>query len=244
MGLIREKITENKSDMVRYHHTPKFAPAGQSTQMIVGATEDTDYKILNLSEALYKKYGLKRVFYSAYIPVVSSPLLPAVQTKPPLLREHRLYQADWLLRFYGFTASELLDEQHQNFNPYVDPKCNWALNHMDLFPVEVNRAPLDVLLRVPGIGVTSAKRIVTARRVSAIDFSGLKKIGVVLKRAQYFITCRGKMAEGLCITPDAVLRSLIFDKCRKMLPQQGEQLSLYQSDITREDVTQCLTGQL
>ena len=184
------------------------------------------------------------MFYSAYIPVVSSPLLPAVQTKPPLLREHRLYQADWLLRFYGFTASELLDEQHQNFNPYVDPKCNWALNHMDLFPVEVNRAPLDVLLRVPGIGVTSAKRIVTARRVSAIDFSGLKKIGVVLKRAQYFITCRGKMAEGLCITPDAVLRSLISDKCREMLPQQGEQLSLYQSDITREDVTQCLTGQL
>ena len=113
-----------------------------------------------------------------------------------------------------------------------------------MFPVEVNRAPLDVLLRVPGIGVTSAKRIVTARRVSAIDFSGLKKIGVVLKRAQYFITCRGKMAEGLCITPDAVLRSLISDKCREMLPQQGEQLSLYQSDITREDVTQCLTGQL
>lgn len=244
MGLIREKITENTSDMVRYHHTPKFAPAGQSTQMIVGATDDTDYKILNLSEALYKKYGLKRVFYSAYIPVVSSPLLPALQTKPPLLREHRLYQADWLLRFYGFQASELLDEQHQNFNPYVDPKCNWALNHMELFPVEVNKAPLDMLLRVPGIGVTSAKRILAARRVSTLDFAGLKKIGVVLKRAQYFITCRGKMAEGVCVTPDAVIRALISDRCREMMPQQGEQLSLYQSNITREEVTQCLTGQL
>ena len=244
MGLIANRIQEAHHDLVRYRNTPKFAPAGQSTQMIIGATPDSDWDILRLTEGLYKKYGLRRVFYSAYMPVSENTLLPPKGTKPPLLREHRLYQADWLLRFYGFTASELLDEQHQNFNPYVDPKCNWALNHMDLFPVEVNRAPLDVLLRVPGIGVTSAKRIVTARRVSAIDFSGLKKIGVVLKRAQYFITCRGKMAEGLCITPDAVLRSLISDKCREMLPQQGEQLSLYQSDITREDVTQCLTGQL
>lgn len=244
MRMIRDKIKENKSDIVRYQHAPKFVPSGQSTQMIIGATPDTDYQILNLSAALYKKYGLRRVFYSAYIPVVSSPELPSLHTEPPLLREHRLYQADWLLRFYGFTVDELLDEQHQNFNPYVDPKCNWALNHMEMFPVEVNKAPLETLLRVPGIGVTSAKRIVTARRVSSIDFNGLKKIGVVLKRAQYFITCKGKMAEGLYISPDAVLRSLISDRCQQLLPQQNEQISLFQTAITREDVIQCLTGQI
>ena len=186
MGLISTRIAENTTDLVRYRHAPKFAPAGQSTQMIVGATPETDYTILNLSSALYKKYGLKRVFYSAYMPVSSNPLLPAVDTKPPLLREHRLYQADWLLRFYGFSAGELLDEAHPNFNPYIDPKCNWALNHMALFPVEINTAPQEMLLRVPGIGVKSAKRIVAARRVGRLDFAGLKKIGVVLKRAQIF----------------------------------------------------------
>lgn len=245
MGLIQEKISENQTDLVKYHHAPKFAPAGQSTQIIVGATDDTDYKILNLSAALYKKYKLKRVFYSAYIPVSTNPLLPAIETKPPLLREHRLYQADWLLRFYGFTADELLDEEHQNFNPYVDPKCNWALNHMALFPVEVNRAPRELLLRVPGIGVRSADRILTARRMTKLDFAGLKKIGVVLKRAQYFITCGGKAADGLHITPDSVLRGLVSDRCQRMLPsERPEQLSLFQEQITREDVVQCLTGQI
>lgn len=244
MGMIREKIKENKADLVRYQHTPQFAPAGQSTQMIVGATDDTDYQILNLTAALYQKYKLKRVFFSAYMPVAEHPSLPALDTKPPLLREHRLYQADWLLRFYGFSAGELLDEKHQNFNPYVDPKCNWALNHMDLFPIEVNKAPLEMLLRVPGIGVTSARRIVQARRVGNLDFLGLKKIGVVLKRAQYFITCKGKMTEGLYISPDSVLRALISDRCQQLLPQQNEQLSLFQNAITREDVMQCLTGQI
>jgi len=244
MGLIRSRIQENTTDIVRYRHAPKFAPAGQSTQMIVGATADTDYQILNLSAALYKKYGLKRVFYSAYVPVTEHPSLPALDTKPPLLREHRLYQADWLLRFYGFEAGELLDELHQNFNPYMDPKCNWALNHMELFPVEVNQAPLEMLLRVPGIGVKSAHRIIIARRNGSLDFAGLKKIGVVLKRAQYFILCRGKIAEGLKITQDGILRALISERCQGMLPQQAEQLSLFQDKITREDVVQCLTGQL
>ena len=244
MGLIREKITESKAHLIRYRHAPQFAPAGQSTQMIIGATPDTDYQILNLSEALYRKYGLRRVFYSAYMPVVSSPHLPALDTKPPLLREHRLYQADWLLRFYGFTAGELLDEKHQSFNPYLDPKCYWAINHMELFPVEANKAPYELLLRVPGIGVTSAKRIVKARRVCSLDFAGLKKLGVVLKRAQYFLTCKGKAAEGVSITPDIVLRTLISERCQQLLPQEQEQLSLFTTAITREDVTQCLTGQL
>lgn len=246
MSVIQSRIGENTTDLVRYRHAPKFAPAGQSTQMIVGATPDTDYQILNLTQSLYRKFGLKRVFFSAYTPVQSHTLLPSLDTKPPLLREHRLYQADWLLRFYGFDASELLDEQHQNFNPFVDPKCNWALNHMEQFPVEVNRAPYDVLLRVPGIGVKSAQRIVVARRSGSLDFAGLKKIGVVLKRAQYFLLCSGKMAQGLKITPDSAMRALISERSAAMLPQnQPEQLSLFAvAQPTREDLMQCLTGQL
>ena len=256
MGYIQNRIQENSTDLVKYHHAPKFAPAGQSTQMIVGATPDTDFQILNLTEGLYKKYKLKRVFFSAYMPVAENALLPAMDTKPPLLREHRLYQADWLLRFYGFTAGELLDGNHQSFNPYVDPKCNWALNHMEYFPMDVNRAPYNDLLRIPGIGVTSAKRIAIARRTSALNFSGLKKLGVVLKRAQYFITCGGKVADGLKITQDAVLRSLMsetaFGLYGKNLPEQSvpEQLSLFeqpsliQSGISREEVQRCLTGQI
>lgn len=254
MGFIKNRIQESSTDIIKYRHAPKFVPAGQSTQMIVGATPETDYHILNLTEGLYKKYSLKRVFYSAYIPVAENALLPAIDTKPPLLREHRLYQADWLLRFYGFTASELLDPQHQSFNPYIDPKCNWALNHMEHFPMDVNRASYEELLRVPGIGVNSAKRIVKARRASALDFYGLKKIGVVLKRAQYFITCGGKIADGLKITQDAVLRSLMSDKSMEMyrlnLPPdaQPEQLSFFganaQPKLTQEDIHKCLTGQI
>lgn len=247
MGLIRTGIAENASDLVRCRHAPKFAPAGQSTQMIIGATPDSDFQILRLTQGLYKKYGLKRVFFSAYMPVQEDALLPALDTRPPLLREHRLYQADWLLRFYGFDASELLDEGHQSFNPLVDPKCNWAINHMDQFPVEVNRAPYEMLLRVPGIGVKSAKRILAARRSCALTFEGLRRIGVVLKRAQYFLLCSGKMAEGLVVTPDAVLRALISERDyeRARLPEEApEQLSLFDRNPTREDMVQCLTGQI
>ena len=152
MGLIRDGIRENAADLAHYRAAPKFVPAGQSTQMIIGATPETDRQILALTEGLYRKYQLKRVFFSAYMPVVSDRNLPARDTPPPLLREHRLYQADWLLRFYGFSAGEILDDQHPDFNPLLDPKCNWALNHMEHFPVEVNRAPYEMLLRVPGIG--------------------------------------------------------------------------------------------
>lgn len=246
MGFIGEKINENRQDLVKYRAAPKFAPAGQSTQLIVGATEETDYTILNLSAALYRKYALKRVFYSAYIPVSEDSRLPAITVKPPLLREHRLYQADWLLRFYGFTADELLDNEHQSFNPLIDPKCNWAINHMDIFPIEINTAPKELLLRVPGIGTTSAYRIIRARCASKLDFPALKKLGVVLKRAQYFITCSGKVAQGLRITPDSALNALISDNCKKLLPNRevGEQLSFFDMNITREDTVKCLTGQM
>ncbi len=252
MQLISGRIEENSTELVKYRHAPKFAPAGQSTQMIIGATPETDLQILRLSERLYQKYRLKRVFYSAYLPVAESPLLPALTTKPPLLREHRLYQADWLLRYYGFTSDELLDEKHPSFHPLVDPKCGWALNHPELFPVEVNRAPYETLLRVPGIGVKSARRIVTARRQGRLDYSALKKLGVVLKRAQYFITCSGKLADGLRITPDSALRALVSDTMQKELPQP-EQLSLFSPAAPKnikyttpgkEDVLSCLTGQM
>lgn len=230
MAQIRDGIHLSKNEVALYKHAPRFAPAGQSTQMIVGATPETDFHILKLSEGLYKKYQLKRVFYSAYMPVSDSALLPAKRDfKPPLLREHRLYQADWLLRYYHFEADELLDAQNPNFNPLVDPKCSWALNHLDQFPVEVNRADYETLLRVPGIGVTGAKRILTARRAGPLHFDGLKKLGVVLKRAQYFVTCCGKMAEGLKVSQDGVLRHMVALE-RPLLAQEApEQLCLFEN---------------
>jgi putative DNA modification/repair radical SAM protein len=246
MGLIREKIQENGTDLVKYSHAPRFVPAGQSTQLIVGATPETDFRILTLTEGLYKRYSLKRVFFSAYMPVVEHALLPSTEVKPPLLREHRLYQADWLLRFYGFEAKELLDERNPNFNPLIDPKCNWAVHHMELFPLEINRAPYEMLLRVPGIGVRSAQRILAARRTATLDFPSLKKLGVVLKRAQYFITCKGRRLEGLRVNESNVLRALVSDKGLNMLQlPQPEQLTLFdESAVTRESVIQCLTGQI
>ncbi|MBP2634495.1 MAG: hypothetical protein H6Q72_402 [Firmicutes bacterium] len=248
MGFIQNRIQETSHDIVAYRNAPKFVPAGQSTQMIIGATPDTDYQILNLAEGLYRKYKLKRVFFSAYIPVAENSLLPTVDTKPPLWREHRLYQADWLLRFYGFAANELLDQQHQSFNPYLDPKCNWALNHMDFFPVDVNRSPYRDLLRVPGIGVTSAKRILAARRASTLTFNGLKALGVVLKRAQYFITVSGKTVPDITLTPNTMVRSLLSEKTREIyhlgFSSHQEQLSLFEQPPLlaphQEDFGKCL----
>lgn len=227
MGLITNRIKENRSDIVKYNHAPRFAPAGQSTQMIIGASPDTDYQILNLTEGLYRKYSLKRVFFSAYTPVVEDSLLPSLDTKPPLLREHRLYQADWLLRFYGFKANELLDEAVPNFNPLLDPKCSWAVNHREQFPVEINRAPYEMLLRVPGIGVRSAQRIIKARRAGALDFHALKKLGVVLKRAQFFITCKDKPLEGLKVSEHTLLRSLMSGEQLALQQPKVEQLTLF-----------------
>ena len=227
MSLIRDKVYESKQELVKYKHAPSFAPAGQSTQLIVGATKDTDRHILHLTEALYQKYRLKRVFYSAYVPVVENSLLPALDTKPPLLREHRLYQADWLLRFYGFQASELLDEAHPDFNPQLDPKCSWAVAHLEQFPVEIMRADYETLLRVPGIGPTSAKRIVSARRTAHLRFEDLKKLGVVVKRAQYFLLCDGHAAPGLRFSPATIVQQLESLE-RGLLPSgEMQQLSLF-----------------
>ena len=192
----------------------RFVPAGQSTQMIVGATPENDFQMLTVTQALYRSYGLKRVFFSAYVPVNLDSSLPALPGGPPLLREHRLYQADWLLRFYGFSAEELLSEGQPNFNVFLDPKCDWALRHLEQFPVEVNRADYASLLRVPGMGVKSARRIVAARRQGKLDFPDLKGMGVVLKRAVYFITCSGKMMPGVRLDQDYITSCLVGDERR------------------------------
>lgn len=189
-----------------------FVPAGQSTQMIIGATPESDYHIINVSEALYQKYDLKRVFYSAYVPINEDANLPALGQKPPLVREHRLYQADWLLRFYGFQAKELLTQEKPYFNEQIDPKCDWAVRHLELFPVEINKADYYTLLRVPGIGVKSARRIIAARKHGALDFQQIKKMGVVLKRALYFITCQGRMMYHIRMEENYITNQLIYSE--------------------------------
>lgn len=228
MRLVQSKAAQNRQEIQVYRNAPRFVPAGQSTQMIIGATPETDYQIMQVTEALYQKFELKRVFFSAFVHVNEDATLPArTDEGPPLLREHRLYQADWLLRFYGFRAEELLDASHPDFNPQVDPKCSWALRHLDFFPVEVNRADYEALLRIPGVGVVSAKRILVSRRARKLRIEDLPKLGVVMKRAQYFLTASGRMADGLRFTPDSLLRNLIAAE-RPSLPQpELEQMSLF-----------------
>lgn len=208
-----------------------FAAAGQSTQMIIGATPETDFQLVSVAEALYQKFDLKRVFYSAFVKVNEDSMLPDLPGGPPLLREHRLYQADWLLRYYGFAAGELLTEKRPNFNAVLDPKCDWAVHHMELFPVEVLKADYFLLLRVPGIGPKSARRIVESRRSGSLSFEDLKKVGVVLKRAQYFITCGGKTLGHLHLDEVYVTQSLMLnEKLPKNLQDAlyGRQMSLFE----------------
>ena len=202
-------------------------------------------KILKLSEGLYQKLSLKRVYYSAYVSINNDKNLPSLDS-PPLLRENRLYQADWLLRFYGFKANELLDEKHPNFNNILDPKCDWALRHMDQFPIEINNADYFTLLRIPGIGVISAKKIIRARRAFLLNFDSLKKLGVVLKRAKYFITCKGKYFDKISqFNKNLIETSLIFQERNSVNCKQYEQLSLFDKlQPTKEDKIKCLTGSL
>lgn len=232
----QERYSQGNSSLWEYAHSTavpaivsergqirEFAPAGQSTQMIIGATDENDYTLLQTTQRLYQTYDLKRVFYSAYIPINEDQALPGLDTPVPLLREHRLYQADWLLRFYGFQADELLSETRPNFNVQLDPKCDWALQHLGEFPVEVRTASYDVLLRVPGIGPKSAGRIVNARRYGSISFEHLKKMGVVLKRAHYFITCGGKMMYRTPIEEQYITRQLTSVNTRENWQIQHQQ---------------------
>ena len=234
MRQIQNSITENKNEVALYRSAPRFVPAGQSTQMIIGATPENDYQIMRVAESLYRKFELKRVFYSAFVNVNQNSELPMLPGGPPLLREHRLYQADFLLRYYDFTVDELLSESRPDFNIYLDPKCDWALRHLECFPVEINRADYHTLLRVPGIGAKSAQRIVKARRMSTLDFTDLKKIGVVLKRALYFITCSGKMMYRTKLEENYICQNLLADKTQipKELREAGyEQISLFDTGM-------------
>ena len=235
MRLIQNGIMENQNELMVYHKTPKFVPAGQSTQMIIGATPENDYQIMKVAEGLYQNFQLKRVFYSAFVNVNHDSNLPTLPGGPPLLREHRLYQADWLLRYYHFSVNELLSEDNPNFNIYLDPKCDWALRHLEYFPVEINRADYKTLLRVPGIGAKSAKRILQARRSARLDFPDLKKMGVVLKRALYFITCSGKMMYRTKLEENYICENLLRDKTqipREIRESGYKQISLFDVGMT------------
>ena len=217
MGLIRKNQIQNTEEKKLFKSTPSFIPAGQTTQMIIGAGGESDYAILSKCENLYKNFDLKRVYYSAYVPVNKSGIL-ANADAVPMIREHRLYQADWLLRFYDFKAGEILDEKNPFIDPLLDPKANWAVQNWHLFPIEINRASYKDLLRIPGIGVTSAKRIVMARKYSIIKYEHLKKLGVVIKRAKYFITVNGEFLGFRKESPELIRNALIEKE--KMAMQQ------------------------
>ena len=252
MRQIQNGIQENKNDLVLYRNAPKFVAGGQSTQMIIGATPENDFHIINVAESLYQKFGLKRVFYSAFVNVTGDKALPALPGGPPLLREHRLYQADWLLRFYGFRAEELLDEKRPFFNVMLDPKEDWAVRHLEQFPVEINRAPMEMLLRVPGIGVKSAQRIAAARRCASLTFGDLKKIGVVLKRAVFFVTCSGRMMYPVKLDEDYIVRNLTDKNERIRFGTDGmsyRQMSLFDDGSfngmpAMQEVLQTAVGQV
>jgi len=218
MGLIRKNMIENAEDKKIFKSTPSFIPAGQTTQMIIGASGESDYAILSRSENLYKNFDLKRVYYSGYVPVNKSGILVSVDQAVPMIREHRLYQADWLLRFYNFRADEILDEKDPFVDPLLDPKTNWAIKNSHFFPIEINKASYKDLLRVPGIGVTSAKRIVMTRKYSTIRYEHLKKLGIVIKRAKYFIVVNGEFLGFKKENPE-LLRNALMEK-EKMVTEQ------------------------
>ncbi len=252
MQYISKEISISKQEKSKYKE--KFVPAGQTTQLIVGATPETDLKIMKLSESLYNKLSLKRVYYSAYVSINEDSNLPALSS-PPLLRENRLYQADWLIRFYGFKIDDLLDDTHPNFHTMLDPKCDWALRNLQHFPVEINRADYNTLLKVPGIGVISAKRIITARREFNLTFENLKTLGIVLKRARYFITCNGKYYDPIKhFNENFIAQNLLFLERTSTSSLNYVQTSLFDNvsnadnfifdalSPTKEDKQKCLTG--
>ncbi|PXZ45142.1 putative DNA modification/repair radical SAM protein [Sanguibacteroides justesenii] len=221
MRYIQQGVLQHAEERKKFRHAPHFAPAGQSTQMIIGATDDSDKDILNLSSALYKRPTMKRVYYSGYVPVNSYDNRLPMLKQPPLVRENRLYQADWLLRFYHFSVNEIVNDAYPDLDLEVDPKLSWALRHPEVFPIDINRADYEMLLRVPGLGVKSAQMIVAARRHSRLGATHLKQIGVVMKKAQYFITCHELPTQTIHeIQPETVRRILTRPSNRKIDDRQ------------------------
>ena len=240
MSQIQQGVLENKEDRKKYRHAPRFVPAGQSTQMIVGATKETDFDILKMSSAMYQQPTMRRVYYSGYVSVNTyDPRLPVLK-QPPLVRENRLYQADWLMRFYHFKVDEIVDDKHAHLDLDVDPKLGWALRHPEFFPVDINSAPYEEILRVPGIGVKSALLIVNSRRFNRVTSYHLKKMGVVLKKAKYFITC-GELTSSFSqpiigineIRPER-LRPMLLSKAQQKRAAAEQQLMLDFKDDNEE----------
>lgn len=252
MKSIKNNIIVSKEERKKYKGAPIFVPGGQSTQLIVGATKESDFNILKLSENLYKNFSLKRVYYSAYVPVNQGKNLPSL-LNPPTLREHRLYQGDWLLRLYGFKADELLNDKIPDFDINFDPKTNWALNNLQHFPVEINIAPFETLIRIPGIGIRGAKKIISSRRIASLDFYDLKKLGIVLKRAQYFITCKGRYYGSVDLDEIKIKQVLTPKVNLNIVDKNFEQISFFTNttDTTNvsklsllEDKNSSVTGEL
>lgn len=224
---VKNELAINTIEKQKYKHAPKFAPAGQTTQMIIGATNETDQKIIHVADYMYQKLSLKRVYYSGYVPVLQDSRLPSLQSQVPVVRENRLYQADWLMRYYGFAPNEIVDERQPFLDLEIDPKLAWALRNSHVFPIDINQAPREMLLRIPGVGVRSVQKILMARKFQTLSYYDLKKMGVTLSRAKYFITCNG--ATPLAGTIDPLrLRSLLLGQSHSKHKQLFTgQLSLF-----------------
>ena len=227
MGFISNTITALDDTRKLMLSTPKFAPAGQSTQVIVGATDESDQEIIQTADRFYRGFQLKRVYYSGYVPVLADNRLPSLSTQVPLLRENRLYQADWLMRFYGFGAHEILDSGHPYLDLDIDPKFGWALRNLHLFPLDINKADYEMILRVPGIGVRSAQKIIAARRFKSLGWENLRKLGISLNRARYFIVCKDRTLETKEYTPETLRHLVLSSGNSKFSDLWGTQTSLF-----------------
>ncbi len=227
MGFLKNEIILRKEEKALFKKAPIFAPAGQSTQMIVGATPETDVQVLQTANHFYKNFNLKRVYYSGYVPVLSDKRLPALHTSVPMVRENRLYQADWLMRFYGFKVNEIVNDTNPHLDLDIDPKLSWSLRNLEVFPIDINKADLQLILRVPGIGLQSAHKIVSARQFGKLNWDQLKKIGVALNRAKYFITCNSSRFERRDLTATNIKQFILSQSHSKFLKNATTQLNLF-----------------
>jgi len=227
IGFLQKEIQQNAEEKRLFKKTPQFAPAGQSTQMIVGATRETDQQVLYTADSFYKNFSLKRVYYSGYVPVLADKRLPDLNTAVPMVRENRLYQADWLMRFYGFKVNEIVNEQNPLLDLDIDPKLSWALRNMQVFPLDINKADLQLILRVPGIGLESARKIVQARRFGRLGWEQLKKMGIALNRARYFIYCNSKDFERKDLTGTRIKQFILAESHSKYVKNSSTQLNLF-----------------
>ncbi len=227
MGFLKQEIIQNTEEKKLFKKAPIFAPAGQSTQMIVGATAENDKEVLTSANYFYKNFNLKRVYYSGYVPVLADTRLPGLNTAVPMIRENRLYQADWLMRFYGFKVNEIVNDQNPILDLDIDPKLSWALRNQQVFPIDINKADLQLILRVPGIGIQSAQKIVSARQFRKLNWVNIKALGVAINRAKYFITCNSNIFEKRDLTGTAIKQFILAESQSKYLKKIQPQLSLF-----------------